>query len=110
MIWYLIGLILFVYLINRLTLGYGFRNLTYRMEVEKETAEIGEEIEITSIIENKKTLTVSFLKVVEKFPKGFNKINNIYTLFVMPYQRVRRSYKMHIKSEGGTILQMRSWR
>lgn len=100
MIWYLVGLIVFVYLINRLTLNYGFRNLTYSMEVKKGTSEIGEDIEITSIIENKKPLTVSFLKVYEKFPKGFNKISNIYTLFVMPYQRVRRTYKMHINKRG----------
>lgn len=100
MIWYLVGLILFVYLINRLTLGYGLRNLTYRMELKKGTAEVGEEIEITSIIENKKPLTVSFLKVFEKFPNGFNKMNNIHTLFVMPYQRVRRTYKMHINKRG----------
>ncbi|SCG82793.1 protein of unknown function DUF58 [Proteiniborus sp. DW1] len=100
MLWYLVGLIILVYLINRLTLDYGFRNLTYRMEIKKGTAEVGEEIEITSIIENKKPLTVSFLKVFEKFPKGFNKISNIYTLFIMPYQRVRRTYKMHINKRG----------
>lgn len=100
MIWYLFGLVVFIFLINRLTLSYGFNNLTYRMEIKKETAEIGEEIEITSIIENKKPLTVSFLKVIEKFPLGFSKINNIYTIFVMPYQRVKRTYKMHIKKRG----------
>jgi len=100
MIWYLLGLIVFIYLLNRLTLHYGFRNLTYRMEIKKGTAEVGEEIEITSIIENKKPLTVSFLKVHERFPKGFSKMSNIYTLFIMPYQRVRRTYKIYIEKRG----------
>ncbi|MFA5523385.1 MAG: DUF58 domain-containing protein [Tissierellales bacterium] len=70
------------------------------MEIKKGTAEVGEEIEITSIIENKKPLTVSFLKVHERFPKGFSKMSNIYTLFIMPYQRVRRTYKIYIEKRG----------
>lgn len=100
MIWFLIGLIGFTYSINKATLHYGFRNLLYRMEIEKEVFEIGEDIEIVSIIENKKPLTVSFLKVEEKFPKGFNVGGNIYTLFIMPYQRVKRTYKIFGEKRG----------
>ncbi|MCQ4922517.1 DUF58 domain-containing protein [Tissierella carlieri] len=100
MIWFLIGLIGVTYLINKATLYYGFRNLTYKMEVGKNTFEIGEEIEIVSIIENKKPLTISFLSVEEKFPKGFNLDGNIYTLFIMPYQRVKRTYKISGEKRG----------
>lgn len=100
MIWFLVGLMGFTYLINKATLYYGFRNLTYKMEVEKGTFEIGEEIEISSIIENKKPLTVSFLKVEEKFPEGFNVEGNIYTLFIMPHQRVKRTYKIIGEERG----------
>src|SRR5690554_401113 len=94
MIWVLLGLIIITYLINKITLTYGFNDLTYHMEIGKRTMEVGEEIEITSIVENNKLLTVSFLKIDERFPRGFNIMANVYTLFIMPYQRVKRSYKI----------------
>lgn len=100
MIWFLLGLIGFTYLINTITLRYGFRKLTYNMEITKKTAEIGEEIEVHSTIENKKPLSISFLKVQENFPSGFNVGENIYTLFIMPFQRVRRIYKVTGKKRG----------
>lgn len=104
MIWYLAGLILSIYLINRLTLDYGFKNLDYKMEIDKQTAEIGEEIEVTSIIENKKYFTVSFLRITEFFPEGFNESNRRYTLFVMPFQRVKRTYKMNANKRGHYLI------
>ncbi|MBU5428227.1 DUF58 domain-containing protein [Tissierella pigra] len=100
MIWFLLGLVVFTYLINKITLDYGFKNLSYRMDIDKRTGEIGEDIEIISTIENKKFLTVFFLKVSEIFPKGFNIEKNIYTLFIMPYQRVRRKYKIQGSKRG----------
>lgn len=100
MVWYLIVLIFLTIVINKILLFYGFDNLTYKMEISKKTAEIGEEIEISSIVENNKLLTVSFLKIHENFPKGFNKMNNIYTLLIMPYQRVKRIYKIHGLKRG----------
>lgn len=96
----IIGLIVITYIINNLTLTYGFTNLTYEMEVQKRTAEIGEEIEISAIIENKKPLVVSFLKINEFFPKFFNVRSNMYSLFIMPYQRVRRTYKVFVEKRG----------
>ncbi|NLK42847.1 MAG: DUF58 domain-containing protein [Tissierellia bacterium] len=100
MFWFLIGFILFTYLINRITLNYGFIDLDYYMEINKKTCEIGEEIEVSSIVENRKLLTISFLKIKERFPKGFNFKENIYTTFIMPYQRVRRTYKLVPERRG----------
>lgn len=103
MAWNLIGiisLIVITYIINNLTLTYGFNNLTYKLDIEKKTAEIGEEIEISSIIENKKPLAVSFLKVSESFPRYFNVRRNMYSLFIMPYQRVKRTYKVFVEKRG----------
>lgn len=94
MIWFLIGLIGFTFLFNILTLRYGFRKLKYNMEITKKVAEIGEEIEVHSTIENMKPLSISFLKILENFPNGFNVEENIYTLFIMPFQRVKRRYKV----------------
>lgn len=100
MVWLLVGLIVFTYLINRLTLAYGFINLDYRMEIDKTIAEIAEPIEISSIIENRKPLNVSFLKIAENFSKGFNIRNNQYTIFIMPYQRVVRKYNVFANNRG----------
>lgn len=100
MIWFLFGLILFTYILNKLSLEHGFKRLNYKMEIEKRVVEIGEEIGITSTIENNKPLTISFLKVEEDFPDGFNEEKNIYTLFVMPYQRVKRKYNIIGEKRG----------
>lgn len=94
MIWLLFGLILFTYILNKLSLDYGFKNLNYKMEFEKQIVEIGEEIQITSTIENNKILSISYLKVKESFPAGFNQEKNIYTIFIMPFQRVKRKYNI----------------
>jgi len=104
MIWYLVGLIALIYLINKIVLFYGFHKLTYRMEINKRTAEIGEEIEIISLVENNKLLTVTFLKIIESFPSNFNITKNIYSLFIMPYQRVKRTYKVSISKRGLYII------
>jgi len=103
MIWYLfgiLGLIGVTVLINNLALYFSPKDLSYRMEIEKKYYEIGEEIEVHSIVENKKPLTVSFLKITEAFPKNFSISNNTYTLFIMPYQRVKRTYKVFVRKRG----------
>ena len=101
----IIGLIAITYIINNITLTYGFNNLSYKMEIQKKWAEIGEEIEISTVIENKKPLAVSFLKVNESFPRFFNVRNNLYSLFIMPYQRVRRTYKIFAEKRGLYLIQ-----
>ncbi len=100
MVLLLFGVIIFTYIINRLTLAFGFINLEYKMEIDKTTAEIGEKIEVSSILENRKPLNISFLKVVENFSKGFNMRTNQYTIFIMPYQRVVRKYKISAVKRG----------
>ena len=100
MIWFLIGLIGITYLINQLTLHYGFRNLIYNMEIDKRTAEIGEEVEIQSIIENRKILSISFIRIYERFPKGLSREKNIYNLFILPYERIKRKYKIYGEERG----------
>lgn len=100
MVWFLVCLIGITYIINKITLNYGYNELEYRMEIRQKTAEIGEKIEITSIVENNKLLTVSFLKVNEIFPVGFSIKENNYNLFIMPYQRVKRTYSLHVEKRG----------
>lgn len=100
MIWVLLAIIIVTYIINKIALNYGFDDLSYSMEINKRAAEIGEKIEITSIIENNKFMTVSFLKIDERFPKGLNIRENTYTLFIMPFQRVKRTYNVFGKKRG----------
>ncbi|NMA87383.1 MAG: DUF58 domain-containing protein [Tissierellia bacterium] len=100
MAWALAGVIVLVYLINKWTLSSGYINLDYRMEIENNVVEIGEEIQIYSIIENNKFMAVPFLEVSEKFPKGFNTLGNSYAIFIMPYQRVRRKYSIMGEKRG----------
>lgn len=100
MIWFLIGIIIFTFSLNKITLKYGFSNLFYSMEIPKKVVEIGEDINIISIFENKKPLSISFLQVEENFPKGFNVEEYRYTSFILPYQRVKRTYSIKGEDRG----------
>lgn len=95
MVWFLIILLVLVFIVNEASVRLGMFNLNYSLELGKDMAEIGEEIEVYSTIENEKPFVVSFIRVYERFRKGFNRKNNIYSLFIMPYERVRRSYKIY---------------
>lgn len=98
--WYLLAIIALTYLLNNISLHFGFDDLEYRMEIPDGLYEIGEDITVTSIVENKKILTISFLEVRELFPEQFNIQSNVYTLFIMPFQRVRRTYKVKALKRG----------
>ncbi|NLV88287.1 MAG: DUF58 domain-containing protein [Tissierellia bacterium] len=100
MVWFLIGFLVFTFIINRISLNYGFVDLDYYVELNKKVYEIGEEIEVSSILENRKLLTVSFMKIKERFSQGFHVSENIYTTFIMPYQRVKRTYKLNPVRRG----------
>ena len=52
--WYLLALLVLTYLFNNISLHYGFDNLSYRMELPDELFEIGAEIPISSVVENRK--------------------------------------------------------
>ena len=100
MIWYVLGLLALTLIINYFILFFGFSDLTYHLTIEAKDYEIGEEIPVSSIVENDKLLTVSYLKVEEFFPKNFNVDKNTYSLFIMPFQRVRRKYKIFAQKRG----------
>ncbi|HBI55789.1 MAG TPA: hypothetical protein DDY38_03050 [Firmicutes bacterium] len=100
MIWYVLGLLALTLIINYLVLLFGFTELTYQLALENKDYEIGEEIPVSSLVENNKPLTVSYLKVDEFFPPHFNVAKNTYSLFIMPFQRVRRKYKIFANKRG----------
>ena len=100
MIWYVLGLLALTSVINYLVLLFGFDGLTYYLTTEAKDYEIGEAIPVASVVENNKLLTVSYLKVEEFFPAHFNVAKNAYSLFIMPFQRVKRTYKVSAKKRG----------
>lgn len=100
MAWILIGIILFTVVINKVTLKYGFDNLEYKLDISKRIVEIGEDISITSTFENNKPLSITFLQVDERYPKGFNCESYTYVSYILPYQRVKRTYQIKAKERG----------
>ncbi len=100
MIWYVIGLLAVTWAINYLVLLYGFDGLTYYLTTEAKDYEIGEEIPITSVVENNRLMLVSYLRVEESFPPHFSVAKNVYSLFVLPWQRVKRTYKIQGQKRG----------
>ncbi len=100
MIWYVLGLLALTAALNHLVLSYGFNGLTYRLTVPAKDYEIGEEIPISSVVENNKLLAVSYLRVDEFLPAHFGEVKNVYSLFIRPFQRVKRTYKIQGEKRG----------
>ena len=112
MFWVFIIIVVLTYIINKLTLKYGLKDVVYKREISKNVVEIGEEFEISTIIENRKFLPVTFLRVEEKFPDMLEykfKANyistggyifHITTMFVLPYQRIKRTYSITGNERG----------
>lgn len=116
MLWFYVLILIFTFLLNKLTIKYGFKGIEYYRKISKTNVEIGEEFKITMIVENRKPLPVTFLKVTEHFPDSFQykfKANPIQTsgylyhdtnMFLMPYQRIKRTYTMMGRERGVHIL------
>jgi uncharacterized protein (DUF58 family) len=96
---------------------YALFNISYKRELSKTVVETGEEFEITTIVENAKRLPATFIQVNEKFPaelKYLYKANvtttteNIYhrtTMFLMPFQRIKRTYNVCCSNRGRYVFQ-----
>lgn len=112
MFWLLIGIVTITFTFNRLSMKYGLKNLSYKRILSKNMVEIGEAFEVTTIIENKKPLPVTYLKITESFPLGLNYSEGLdelegdeyfkftTTMFVMPFQRVKRTYSFNSNKRG----------
>lgn len=99
-------LILLAALLNKLSKEYSMESLNYKRNFSKTVVEIGEEFEISTILENNKFLPITFLQIREEYPdvieyKGKTDIKKsvdriIHRIFttLMPFQRVKRTYKV----------------
>jgi len=111
-----IGLIAVVLIINYLTKKYALYNVSYKREISSNCVEIGEELHISTIIENRKFLPVTFLQVTETFPsemkykydadlKSSNgKLYHTTTMVILPFQRIKRDYLVKFNKRGRYIL------
>ena len=101
MVWFLIGFLVFTFIINRISLNYGFVDLDYYVELNKKVYEIGEEIEVSSILENRKLLTVSLYEDKGKvFPRFSCKRKYIYYLYNALSKELRGTYKLNPVRRG----------
>ncbi|WP_139902184.1 DUF58 domain-containing protein [Clostridium thermarum] len=103
--------------LNVLSQKYALQNIGYKRELSKTTVEAGEEFEITTVVENAKRLPVTFLQVNEKFPAEleYSRRANIVavtgslyhktTMFLMPCQRVKRTYNVALTRRGRYVFQ-----
>ncbi len=104
MAYLLLFLIIVGIILNRLSKKYTLFGVTYQREISKKILEIGEDFHITTVIENRKLLPVTFLQIVERFPRGieykfkadqFKTVEFLYhtiTMFLLPFQRIKRIY------------------
>lgn len=112
-------LFLAVYLTGGLALGlglyrrYGLRALTIQRRLERTRAHVGETVDVTLDVENRKLLPLSWLDVQDEFPAGLPVIgrnllpshrvnratlNTTYALWA--FQRVRRRYRLVAIARG----------
>lgn len=115
MVYALAVLILLGVGLNALSRRYILYNLSYKREISKKVVEIEEEFEVATVVENKKFLPVTFLQIVEKFPPALNYkskanvlLNKDYilhksTMLIMPYQRIKRRYRVFCSRRGRLI-------
>jgi uncharacterized protein (DUF58 family) len=112
MIYVLILLIVLGITVNMLSIKYAHYNLSVKRLFSKNTFEIGEDIDITYVVENNKILPVTYLQLLEVIPKQLvykdkDRNNDLagntthkITMSIMPKQRVKRTYKASINKRG----------
>ncbi|MDI6879105.1 MAG: DUF58 domain-containing protein [Desulfitobacteriaceae bacterium] len=112
MVYVLLFLLLLGWVLNAFSKKYGLQNVTYQRKISQTVVEIDEEFEITTILENRKFLPVTFLQVVEKFPAMLtykfkadvlSTVEYVFhktTVLLKPYERVSRVYTVVAQQRG----------
>ncbi|MDF2673536.1 MAG: hypothetical protein K0R09_1801 [Clostridiales bacterium] len=98
--------------LNELSKKYSLESLIYKRNFSKNLVEIGEEFDVECIVENKKMLPVTFLQINEEYPSIIEYKNRAFTkktletmlhsmtMIILPYQRVKRKYKVSASKRG----------
>lgn len=94
MIWILLSILLVSVLVNRLFLQRSILSFRYYLEPQTTTAEIGQPIEIHSVVENHKQLPVSHVELQERYPDGLGGKEYRTSLYVRGFERVKRRHEV----------------
>lgn len=117
MAYLLLFLVVLGIVLNKLSKKYTLFGVTYSREISKKLLEIGEDFHITTVIENRKFLPVTFLQIIERFPAGieyrfradqFKTVEFLYhtiTMFLLPFQRIKRIYTATSYKRGRYIFE-----
>lgn len=100
MLWAFFGMLIAIIVLNEVMFYFGEKKLSYGVQTDKNVYEIGEEITLTPVIENRKILSIPFLNVTEYYGEKFSESHHAYHLFVMPFQRITLEHKIHGKERG----------
>lgn len=104
MVYFLAALIIFSFIINKLSQKFSLYKLYYKRVLSDSVIETDEEFKITITVINKKILPVSFLEIEEKLPPALEyKYNaelhnrgtssfHVARMFLLPFQRISRTY------------------
>lgn len=112
MIYFIFVLVILSIIINGYSIRHILDNVEYKRHISSHLLEINEQFQLESIIENRKIIPVTFLKLSEKFPvqlvyssqenvlKTSEYIYHNTTMFLLPYQRIKRSYMVSFNHRG----------
>jgi len=115
MVYVLILLIVLGILLNSFSKKYALKGIRYSREISKKIEEINEEFDIITVIENRKILPVTFFQIIERFPatiqykfrtdkfKTVEFLFHTITMFLLPYQRIKRTYVASCDKRGRYI-------
>lgn len=100
---------------NSLSKKYALKGIRYSREISKKIVEIDEDFDIVTVIENRKALPVTFFQIIERFPatiqyrfrtdrfKTTEFLYHTITMFLLPYQRIKRTYIAYCDKRGRYI-------
>lgn len=115
MIYVLFFLVAIALVLNRISKSYVLHDFSYSREISKKTVEIDEEFEIATVAENNKLLPITFLQIIEKLPQALKYrfkagvtesgeyIFHKMAMMMLPYQRIKRVYKVFCSQRGRFI-------
>jgi len=115
LIYFLFFILLIGVIVNELSKKYVLNNVYFYRNFSKKVLEIGEDVFIEIVVENRKILPVTFLQVIEELPSIFEykfKVDRVktkdflyhtITFFLLPYQRIKRKYLATCNKRGRYI-------
>lgn len=100
MIWVVLSVIGAAIIINWLFLRQSIMSFRYYLEPQTMTAEVGQTIEIHSVVENHKQLPVSHVELVERYPDGLGGQDYRTSLYVGGFERIKRRHQVVATKRG----------